>query len=117
MNVIGAVFACLASVMIHYLPFIVLEGAWALVSMATLLKEQAGVGCAMRPAASLSVRETRQDAHHAVLARAHVDVLPINNRVADVYFHLVRSGRDAENLRTVVDCRGLSCLQAVHEHD
>ncbi len=38
MNVIGAVFACLASVMIHYLPFIVLEGAWALVSMATLLK-------------------------------------------------------------------------------
>ncbi len=38
MNFVGAVFACLASVMIRYFPFIVLEGAWALVSAATLVK-------------------------------------------------------------------------------
>ncbi len=38
MNIIGAVFACLASVMIQYVPFIVLEGAWALVSILTLIR-------------------------------------------------------------------------------
>ncbi len=38
MNSIGATFACLASVMIHYVPFIVLEGAWAVVSVLTLIK-------------------------------------------------------------------------------
>jgi hypothetical protein len=38
MNVVGATFACLASVMIHYVPFIVLEGAWAVVSIVTLIK-------------------------------------------------------------------------------
>ena len=38
MNVVGASLACLASVMIHYSPFIVLEGAWALVSIGTLVK-------------------------------------------------------------------------------
>ena len=38
MNVVGAVLACIASMMIHYLPFVVLEGAWALVSIGTLVK-------------------------------------------------------------------------------
>jgi hypothetical protein len=38
MNVIGGTLACLASVMIHYIPFIVLEGAWALVSVFTLIR-------------------------------------------------------------------------------
>ena len=38
MNMIGAAFACLASVMIHYFPFIILEGAWALVSLVAFIK-------------------------------------------------------------------------------
>ena len=38
MNVVGGTCACIASVMIHYVPFIVLEGAWALVSIVTLIR-------------------------------------------------------------------------------
>jgi hypothetical protein len=45
LNTIGAGLACLASVMLNYLPFIVLEGCWTLVSAIglarTLLKPQA----------------------------------------------------------------------------
>ena len=37
MNVIGAGTACLASVLINYMPFIILEGAWALVSLVALV--------------------------------------------------------------------------------
>lgn len=33
MNVIGAGLACVASWMIHYLPFVILEGTWTLVSL------------------------------------------------------------------------------------
>ena len=44
MNAIGAAFACLASIMIHYFPFIVLEGAWALVSFAALVKRLGKTG-------------------------------------------------------------------------
>ena len=43
MNVAGAATACLASVMLRYLPFIILEGCWTLVSMiglAALLKNK-----------------------------------------------------------------------------
>jgi hypothetical protein len=32
LNFIGAGLACLASVLMHYLPFIILEGCWTLVS-------------------------------------------------------------------------------------
>ncbi len=32
LNCIGAGIACLASVLLHYLPFIILEGCWMLVS-------------------------------------------------------------------------------------
>jgi hypothetical protein len=32
LNVVGAGIACLASVMLRYLPFIILEGCWTLVS-------------------------------------------------------------------------------------
>ncbi len=32
LNVVGAGLACLASVMLRYLPFIILEGCWTLVS-------------------------------------------------------------------------------------
>ncbi|MCW3102367.1 MAG: hypothetical protein JWO09_807 [Bacteroidetes bacterium] len=38
MNVIGAGLAGLASVLIHYIPFVILEGAWTLVSLAALVK-------------------------------------------------------------------------------
>jgi hypothetical protein len=37
MNLVGAGFACAASVMIDYIPFIILEGTWALVSLIALL--------------------------------------------------------------------------------
>ncbi len=38
LNFIGAALACLASVMLRYWPFIVLEAAWALVSLAALAR-------------------------------------------------------------------------------
>ena len=34
MNIVGAALACYASVLIHYLPFIILEAVWCLVSIA-----------------------------------------------------------------------------------
>lgn len=37
-NLAGAGLACYASVLIRYWPFVVLEGTWALVSLAGLLK-------------------------------------------------------------------------------
>jgi hypothetical protein len=43
MNVIGAGTACVASVMLRYLPFIILEGCWTLVSaigLAAFLKNK-----------------------------------------------------------------------------
>ncbi|MBL7889511.1 MAG: hypothetical protein JNL24_08165 [Bacteroidia bacterium] len=33
LNIVGAGIACLASVLINYLPFIILEGTWTLVSV------------------------------------------------------------------------------------
>jgi hypothetical protein len=38
MNIIGAGLACYASALIHYVPFIVLEAVWCLVSIAGFLK-------------------------------------------------------------------------------
>ncbi len=38
LNFIGAGLACLASVLMKYLPFIILEGSWTLVSALGLLK-------------------------------------------------------------------------------
>ncbi len=37
LNIIGAALACAASVMINYLPFIILEGTWTVVSIIALL--------------------------------------------------------------------------------
>ena len=37
LNFVGAGIACLASVLLKYLPFIILEGCWALVSAIGLL--------------------------------------------------------------------------------
>ena len=38
LNIIGAAIACFASILLHYLPFIILEGAWTLVSVYGLYK-------------------------------------------------------------------------------
>ena len=38
LNLLGAGLACLASVLMKYLPFIILEGTWALVSLVALIK-------------------------------------------------------------------------------
>lgn len=38
MNTVGAALACTASVMIDYLPFVVLEGAWSLVALFALVR-------------------------------------------------------------------------------
>ena len=38
MNIIGAGLACLASYLIHYIPFVMLEGAWTLVSLLALIR-------------------------------------------------------------------------------
>jgi hypothetical protein len=37
LNLIGATIACLASVLLKYIPFIILEGVWALISLNSLL--------------------------------------------------------------------------------
>lgn len=38
LNFAGAAIACYASVRLHYWPFIILEGAWTLVSLVALIK-------------------------------------------------------------------------------
>lgn len=38
LNFFGAGIACLASVLLNYLPFVILEGCWALVSAVGLVK-------------------------------------------------------------------------------
>lgn len=38
LNLIGASLACLASVLMEYIPFIILEGVWMFVSFISLLK-------------------------------------------------------------------------------
>jgi hypothetical protein len=38
MNVLGAGLACYASVLLNYIPFIILEGCWTLVSLFGLIK-------------------------------------------------------------------------------
>jgi nucleoside recognition membrane protein YjiH len=38
LNLIGASLACLASILMKYMPFILLEGVWTLVSLIALLK-------------------------------------------------------------------------------
>jgi hypothetical protein len=38
LNLIGAAIACVASIMLLYWPFIILEGVWTLVSMVSLIR-------------------------------------------------------------------------------
>ncbi len=38
LNLVGASLACFASILMKYMPFIILEGVWALVSLIALVK-------------------------------------------------------------------------------
>ncbi|PHS52512.1 MAG: hypothetical protein COB01_06720 [Lutibacter sp.] len=38
LNLIGAIMACLASILMKYLPFVILEGVWSIVSIISLIK-------------------------------------------------------------------------------
>lgn len=38
LNLVGAGIACVASILMEYIPFIILEGVWTIVSLITLLK-------------------------------------------------------------------------------
>ncbi len=38
LNLFGAAIACMASIRLHYIPFIILEAAWTIVSAAALIK-------------------------------------------------------------------------------
>ena len=38
LNLIGAGMACYASVLLNYIPFVVLEGVWTLVSLIAIIK-------------------------------------------------------------------------------
>ncbi len=38
LNTVGAGMACIASILLNYVPFIVLEGAWTLVSVLSLYR-------------------------------------------------------------------------------
>jgi len=38
LNLFGAALACLASILMNYIPFVVLEGVWTLASFFTLIK-------------------------------------------------------------------------------
>ena len=38
LNLIGALMASIASVLINYMPFVILEGIWAIISFVALLK-------------------------------------------------------------------------------
>lgn len=38
LNLVGASMACLASILMEYFPFIILEGVWTIVSLVSLIK-------------------------------------------------------------------------------
>ena len=44
MNIVGAGMACIASWLIHYIPFVILEGVWTLVSVFALVGYFRGKG-------------------------------------------------------------------------
>lgn len=38
LNLVGAGMACLSSILLNYMPFIILEGVWTIISLISLLK-------------------------------------------------------------------------------
>ena len=43
LNLVGAGMACLASVLLNYIPFVILEGAWTVISFVSLVRYYRGV--------------------------------------------------------------------------
>ena len=43
LNLIGAAMACLSSILLNYVPFIILEGVWTFISLISLLKYKRSV--------------------------------------------------------------------------
>ncbi|WP_228850465.1 CBU_0592 family membrane protein [Aegicerativicinus sediminis] len=41
LNLVGAAMACLASILMDYIPFIILEGVWTIASLVALLRFKA----------------------------------------------------------------------------
>ena len=41
LNIVGAGLSCYASVLINYMPFVILEGTWCLVAVAAFVKKMA----------------------------------------------------------------------------
>lgn len=39
LNLIGASLACAASILLEYIPFVILEGVWALISFVSFIRE------------------------------------------------------------------------------
>jgi hypothetical protein len=78
------------------------------------IKRRAAQAAACAPALPT---QTRQDDDHAAFAGTDIGILPIDDSVTHVYFHLVSAGRDHQNLRMIVARRGLSGLHAVDEHE
>jgi uncharacterized membrane protein required for colicin V production len=44
LNILGAGLSCYASILIHYLPFVVLEAVWCLVALAGFVKKRTKLG-------------------------------------------------------------------------
>ena len=42
LNILGAGLSCYASLLINYLPFVILEGIWCLVALAALVRSAGG---------------------------------------------------------------------------
>ncbi|MCF8368953.1 MAG: hypothetical protein K9G76_07905 [Bacteroidales bacterium] len=40
LNLIGAGMACLASILLNYLPFVILEGAWTFISFVSIVRNK-----------------------------------------------------------------------------
>lgn len=40
LNCIGAVLACVASILLHYLPFVILEGTWFVIALVSWIKRK-----------------------------------------------------------------------------
>jgi hypothetical protein len=58
MNLIGAAIACVASILLNYMPFIILEGCWTLVSLSGLVNY---LNAAPKNSSSLLLRRRERD--------------------------------------------------------
>ncbi|HEX4850307.1 MAG TPA: hypothetical protein VFV08_05835 [Puia sp.] len=49
LNILGAAFSCYASILINYLPFVILEAIWCLVAIAGFFRKKVGPKTATQP--------------------------------------------------------------------